>query len=95
MAIEGAKDVRSMKLEELIGSLRTFEMNFEEEHVDKKNKGIVLKDDTKIDDMESRYDDDKDLVESFEMLSNNMCHVIKKMNRRSSSSVPQHGPGNL
>ena len=41
-AIEEAKDVRKMKLEELIGSLRTFEMNLEEEKGDKKSKGIAF-----------------------------------------------------
>ena len=46
MVIEEAKDVRSINLEVLMGSLRMFEMNFEEEHAEKKNKGIALKVDT-------------------------------------------------
>ncbi|MDD0213341.1 hypothetical protein PSY81_23325, partial [Shigella flexneri] len=41
-AIEEAKDVRKMKLEELIGSLRTFEMNLDEEKGDKKSTGIAF-----------------------------------------------------
>ena len=52
-AIEEAKDVTSMKLEELMGSLRTFEMNFEEEQGEKKAKGIALKADTKRDEVDS------------------------------------------
>ena len=53
-AIEEAKDVRTMKLEELMGSLRTFEMNFEEERGEKKNKGIALNCDTDNDNSETR-----------------------------------------
>ena len=71
MAIEEAKDVMFMKLEALMGSVRTFEMNFEEELSEKKAKGIALKADTKRDDTDSRYDDE-DLVKSFEMLTKNM-----------------------
>ena len=41
-AIEKAKDVRKIKLEELIGSLRIFEMNLEEERGDKKEKDMAL-----------------------------------------------------
>ena len=40
--IEEANNVKYMRLEELIGLLRTFEMNFEEEKTEKKNKGIAL-----------------------------------------------------
>ena len=86
-AIEEAKDVTTLKLEELMGSLRMFEMNFEEERA-KKNQGIVLKVDTKRDDLESRYDDDEDLVELIEILSKNIERVMK-MNGRSCSGVPQ------
>ena len=41
--IEEAKDVTTIKLEELMGSLCAFEMNLEEKHGAKKNKGIALK----------------------------------------------------
>ena len=44
--IEEAKDVTSMKLEELMASIRMFEMNFEEEWGGKKAEGIALKADT-------------------------------------------------
>ena len=54
--------MRSIKFEELMGSLRTFEMNFEEEQAENNNKGIMMKADTKRDNLESKYDDDKDLV---------------------------------
>ena len=40
--IEKAKDIRNMKLEELMGSLRTIEMNLEEEKGGKKAQGITF-----------------------------------------------------
>ena len=54
MAIEEAKDMRTMKLEKLMESRRTFEMILEEEHGEKINKGIALKADTDNDDSETR-----------------------------------------
>ena len=39
--IEEAKDVRNMRLEELMGSLETFEMRIEEEKAKRKNKRIA------------------------------------------------------
>ena len=41
-AVEEAKNVQNMKLEELMGSLWTFEMNLEEEKGDKKSKRIAF-----------------------------------------------------
>ena len=41
-AIKEAKNVKNLILEELIGSLRTFEMNLEEEKFEKKNNDRVL-----------------------------------------------------
>ena len=68
------KLVSTMKLEELMGSLRTFEMNLDEECGEKKNKGISLKADADNDDSESRYDDE-DLYESITLLTKNMGRV--------------------
>ena len=82
--------MRPMKLEELMGSLRTFEMNFEEERTKKKNQGIVLK----IEMQRSKHvDKDKDLVESIFCFTQNLGQVVKNFNRSSSGDVPQHVPG--
>ena len=79
--------MRPMKLEELMGSLRTFEMNFEEERTKKKNQGIVLK----IEMQRSKHvDKDKDLVESIFCFTQNLGQVVKSFNRSSSGDVPQH-----
>ncbi|KAH6777474.1 hypothetical protein C2S51_008786 [Perilla frutescens var. frutescens] len=42
-AIEEAKDIKSMRLDELIGSLRTFEMNLEDEDRTSRKREIALK----------------------------------------------------
>ena len=57
-AIEDAKDVRKIKSEELISSLRTFEMNLEEYESDKKEKGIALQLESRVEQTESACDDD-------------------------------------
>ena len=46
-AIEEAKYIQNMKLEELMGSLRTFEMNLEKEKADKNSKGIAFQDENR------------------------------------------------
>ena len=74
-AIEEAKDVRKMKLEELIGSLRTFEMNLEEEKGDKKSEGIAFQAGNQEGQTEALCDDyDDDLAESI-------AKIIKRLNK--------------
>ncbi|KAH6785269.1 hypothetical protein C2S51_037724 [Perilla frutescens var. frutescens] len=42
-ALGEAKDIKSMRLDELMGSLRTFKMNLEDEGSSSRKKGITLK----------------------------------------------------
>ena len=91
--IEEAKDMTAMKLEELMGSLRTFEMNLEEERGEKKVKGIALKTEAERDDVKSCYDDDEELIESVAMLSTNVGRIMKRVSRRSNEGAPQRVPG--
>ena len=80
-AIEEAKDVQNMKLEELMGSLRTFEMNLDEEKGDKKSKGIAFQAENREDQIEVFWNEDDDLTESMVLLSKNFSKVLKKFNR--------------
>ena len=64
-AIEEAKDVQNMKLEEWMGSLRTFEMNLEEEKGDKKPKGIAFQAENREVQTEASCDEDDDLAETM------------------------------
>ena len=72
-AIEEAKDVRTMKLEELMRSLCTFEMNLEEEKGDKKPKWIMFQVESHVEETYWIYDDD-DLAESI-------AKIIKRLNK--------------
>ena len=63
--IEEAKDIQAMKLDELMGSLRTFEMNFNE---DKKEKEIALQAEVGKSHHEEDSDDHEDLHESLDLL---------------------------
>ena len=87
-AIEEAKDVRRMKLEELMGSLRTFEMNLEEEKGDQKSKGIALQVESHAEEMESVCDDDNDLVESI-------IKIIKRLCRSKGDGSRSKDPGSV
>ncbi|GAA0168039.1 hypothetical protein LIER_22850 [Lithospermum erythrorhizon] len=66
--IEEAQDLTTMRVDELIGNLSTFEMS-PDEGESSKNKGIVLK-------VASENVDDEDLVETMNMLAKNFKKTI-------------------
>ena len=77
-----------MKLEELMVSLRTFEMNLEEEKGDQKSKGIALQVESHAEEMESVCDDDNDLVESI-------IKIIKRLCRSNGDGSRSKDPGSV
>src|ERR1043165_9220007 len=81
--IEEARDISSLKVEELIGSLMTFEMGISET-VDKKNKSISLVSNTeegcKVDDVEK-------ISEALAMLGRQFNRLIRKVDPKSRSNV--------
>ncbi|CAM8902943.1 unnamed protein product [Rhodiola kirilowii] len=79
-AIEEAQDITTMKLDELMGSLRTYEMNFPDDVKTKKAKGVTRKAVV----TEDQVDVD-DGFEQLEMKAKNFGRIIKKLDR--------HGPG--
>ncbi|KAH6755901.1 hypothetical protein C2S53_007158 [Perilla frutescens var. hirtella] len=74
-AIEEAKDVGKMKLQELMGSLRTFEMGLTEEETVKK-KSIAFQVGSSAD-VPSNVPDKADIAESIATLSKNFSKFIK------------------
>ena len=76
-AIEEAKDVQNMKLDELMGSLRTFEMNLEEEKGDKKPKGIAFQAESRDDKSIEHWDEDDDIAETMALMSKNFSKIYK------------------
>ena len=76
-----------MKLEELIGSLRTFAMKLEEEKGGKKAQGIVFQVESHAEETELICDDD-DLVESI-------AKIIKRLNRSNRNGPRSNDPGRV
>ncbi|CAM8905336.1 unnamed protein product [Rhodiola kirilowii] len=83
-AIEEAQDITKMRLDKLMGSLRTYEMNFPEDMQAKRAKGVALKavvtkDQTEVD----------DVSEQLAMMAKNFERIIKKLNRSGSDQGHQ------
>ena len=89
-AIEEAKDVQNMKLDELMGSLRTFEMNLEEEKGDKKPKGIAFQAESRDNNSIEHLDEDDDIAETMALMSKNFSKIYKRFNRNSQSTQLTH-----
>ena len=64
-------------------------MNFQEERLESRHKGIALKMKAKKIKVESKYDEDEQLAESMAHLMKNLGCVVNGLNRRSSGSGPQ------
>ena len=77
-AIEKAKDVSTMQLDELMGSLQTFELNLSQ---NKKEKSIVVQTKKKDSVDESNSIND----ESFVLLMKNLDIFLNKMNMKNNS----------
>ena len=90
--IEEPNDVQNMKLEELMGSLRTFEMNLEEEG-DKKSKGIAFHAESQDEQIEEPGDEDDDLAETMTILSKNFSKVLNRFNRNNKAGVRNRDSG--
>ncbi|XP_057452420.1 uncharacterized protein LOC130744244 [Lotus japonicus] len=80
-AIEEAQDISSIKVDELIGSLQTFEMSINERS-DKKNKSITFVSNAEDDD-QSEKDADENIAEALALLRKKFSKVMWKFDRRS------------
>ena len=85
-----AKDIKKMKLEELIGSLRTFEMHLEEDKAESK-KMVAFQGELQ----QAKEEDDGDLVESMVLLSRNFTQMARKLNKRIKGTYPQNKDMNV
>lgn len=66
-----------MKLDDLMGSLRTFKMNLKEKGAEKKNKGVGLKDE-----IPSKVEDHGDMSDQIAFLTKNFGRIMRNVNRR-------------
>src|SRR4051812_31849231 len=82
-AIEEAQDISSMKVEELIGSLQTFEMGINEQS-EKKNKSIAFVSNSSEEVKESR---EENVSESIAMLGKQFNKIMRRMHQKSRPNV--------
>ena len=75
-AIGEAKNLETMKLEELIGSLRTFEMELEEDK--QQRKRIVT---FQVEPHQVEEEEGDDLIEFVALMTKKINQVARKMNR--------------
>ena len=76
-AIKEARDVQNMRLDELMGSLQTFELNLK---MNKKEKSIAFQADHH--DYSDEGNDSNDNDESLVLLTKNFNRFLKKMNKK-------------
>ncbi|XP_057811716.1 uncharacterized protein LOC131025954 [Salvia miltiorrhiza] len=80
-AIDEARDVSDMKLEELMGSLITFEMNFRTEKSDKK-KSTALAVESSNKNSEATTMNQDELVESFALFTKNFGKAFNRFKKK-------------
>ncbi|XP_057445983.1 uncharacterized protein LOC130738093 [Lotus japonicus] len=85
-AIEEAQDIGSIKVDELIGSLQTFEMSLNERS-DKKNKSIAFVSNAEDDDA-SEKESDENLSEAITLLGRKFNKVMRRFERKTRPNVP-------
>src|SRR3954468_9997438 len=82
-AIEEAQDISKMKVEELIGSLQTFETGINE-NSEKKNKSIAFVSNSQEEVKESR---EENVSESIAMLGKQFNKIMRRMHQKSRPNV--------
>ncbi|KAK2449300.1 gag-protease polyprotein [Trifolium repens] len=90
-AIEEAQNIASMKVEEVVGSLQTFEMNFSEK-VEKKGKNIAFTSNTDSEEADDDLDSRGDLPDEVVLLGKQFNKILKRVDRRSRRNVEHIQP---
>ena len=85
-AIEEAQDINKMRLDELVGSLQTFELSINERS-EKKNKSIAFVTNTEDEEEECDMGIDEGISNAIVLLGRQFNKVLKKMDRNPRSNV--------
>ncbi|XP_057425914.1 uncharacterized protein LOC130719307 [Lotus japonicus] len=88
-AIDEAQDISSIKVDELIGSLQTFEMSLND-RPEKKNKSIAFV--SNMDEDQSDKDPDENLSEDIALLGRKFNKVMRKFDRKARPNVADKRP---
>ncbi len=90
-AIEEFRDLSDIKLDELVGSLQTYEMSANERAGNKK-KSIALVPNAESDDIQEDLDTDASITEAMVLLGRQFNKVLRGMDRRGKLNVEQNVP---
>ncbi|CAJ2639582.1 unnamed protein product [Trifolium pratense] len=89
-AIEEAKDITDMKLDELVGSLQTYEVATNEK-MDKKNKSIAFVSNAEEEDQLSDTESEQSISDAMVLLGKQFNKVLKRMDKRSKTGAADIG----
>ncbi|GAU10045.1 hypothetical protein TSUD_423660, partial [Trifolium subterraneum] len=81
IAMEEAQDISTMKVDELIGSLQTYESSVNE-RIEKKNKSISFVSNAEDEDLESDIESTDSVSEAIVLLGRQFNKVLNRMDRR-------------
>ncbi|GAU38940.1 hypothetical protein TSUD_372690, partial [Trifolium subterraneum] len=82
IAMEEAQDISTMRVDELIGSLQTYESSVNE-RIERKNKSIALVSNTAEEDEEDEQDSGESFSEAIVMLGRQFNKVMRKVDKNS------------
>jgi hypothetical protein len=85
-AIEEAQDIASMKVEEVVGSLQTFEMNFSDK-TEKKGKSIAFTSNIDNEEVDDDLDTKEDLSDDIVLVGRQFNKILKNVNIRARRNV--------
>lgn len=85
ISIEEARDVFTMKVDELIGSLLAFKVTIDDKS--EKKVGVVFKVDTEYCDDREEHVVDENVNESIKRLAKSICKVMRRFDKRSENNV--------
>jgi len=84
--IEEAQDMKNMKVEELIGSLQTFEMDIND-RTEKKHKSIVFLSNINNEQAQSDLETNEGIFDAMIFLGRQFNNILKKMDRKRGPNV--------
>jgi hypothetical protein len=82
-AIEEAQDIANMKVDELVGSLQTFEISINERG-DKKNKSVVfISNDEDDEESQAAGEGEESIADALALIGKQFGRVLRRVDRRS------------
>ncbi|MCI48639.1 gag-pol polyprotein, partial [Trifolium medium] len=85
-AIEEAQNISSMKVDELVGSLQTFELAVSERS-EKKNKSIAFVSNADDEELQNDMDTDESISDAIVLLGRKFNKVLRRIDRRPRTNV--------